>query len=109
MAHKTTNLACINNTKLKAFPVLLPPLQDQREVVGILDAIDRKIDVHRKKRTTLDELFKALLHKLMTRRSGSPISTCRRWRPEAPEPVCRRRRGVCMPTRSHASDLASGL
>ena len=66
VAHKTTNLACINSTKLKAFPVLLPPLQDQQEVVDILDAIDRKIDLHRKKRAVLDELFKALLHKLMT-------------------------------------------
>ena len=31
-----------------------------------LDAIDRKIDLHRRKRTVLDELFKAMLHKLMT-------------------------------------------
>jgi len=29
-------------------------------------AIDRKIDLHRKKRAVLEELFKALLHKLMT-------------------------------------------
>jgi len=32
----------------------------------ILDAIDRKIELHRKKRAVLKELFKALLHKLMT-------------------------------------------
>ena len=32
----------------------------------ILDAIDRKIELHRKKRAVLEELFKALLHKLMT-------------------------------------------
>ena len=31
-----------------------------------LDAIDRKIDLHRRKRAVLEELFKALLHKLMT-------------------------------------------
>ena len=66
VAHKTTNLACINSTKLKAFPVLLPTLPEQREIVAILDAIDRKIELHRKKRAVLDELFKALLHKLMT-------------------------------------------
>jgi type I restriction enzyme S subunit len=66
VAHKTTNLACINSTKLKAFPVLLPPLGDQREVVGILDAIDQTINLHRTKRAVLDDLFKALLHKLMT-------------------------------------------
>ena len=67
VAHKTTNLACINSTKLKAFPVPVPPtLDEQREIVAILDAIDRKIDLHRRKRALLDELFKALLHKLMT-------------------------------------------
>jgi type I restriction enzyme S subunit len=67
VAHKTTNLACINSTKLKAFPVLIPPtLGEQREIIAILDAIDRKIDLHKRKRAVLDDLFKALLHKLMT-------------------------------------------
>ena len=66
VAHKTTNLACINTTKLKAFPVLIPTLGEQREIVAILDAIDRKIDLHRRKRAVLNDLFKALLHKLMT-------------------------------------------
>lgn len=67
VAHKTTNLACINSTKLKAFPVLVPPgIDEQREIVAILDAIDRNIHLHRRKRAVLDDLFKALLHKLMT-------------------------------------------
>jgi type I restriction enzyme S subunit len=67
VAHKTTNLACINSTKLKAFPVPVPPtLDEQREIVAILDAIDRKIDLHQRKRAVLDAIFKALLHKLMT-------------------------------------------
>ncbi|MCY4438143.1 MAG: restriction endonuclease subunit S [Chloroflexi bacterium] len=43
-----------------------PKLDEQREVVAILDAIDHKIDLHRRKRAMLEELFKALLHKLMT-------------------------------------------
>lgn len=46
--------------------VPVPSLEEQRQIVAILDAIDRKIDLHRKKRTVLDDLFKALLHKLMT-------------------------------------------
>ena len=67
VAHKTTNLACINSTKLKAFPVLVPPtLDEQREVASILDTIDRKIELHKRKRAVLDELFKSLLNKLMT-------------------------------------------
>lgn len=39
---------------------------DQNEIVAILDAIDRKIALHKKKRAVLDDLFKSLLHKLMT-------------------------------------------
>ena len=33
---------------------------------GILEAIDNKAELHRRKRTMLEELFKALPHKLMT-------------------------------------------
>jgi type I restriction enzyme S subunit len=67
VAHKTTNLASINSTKLKAFPVLVPPtLNEQSEIVAILDAIDRDIDLHKRKRALLDELFKSLLNKLIT-------------------------------------------
>ncbi len=40
--------------------------EEQREIADILDAIDRKIDLHRRKRVLLEELFKSLLHKLMT-------------------------------------------
>ncbi len=40
--------------------------EEQQEIAAILDAIDRKIDLHRRKRAVLDDLFKALLHKLMT-------------------------------------------
>ena len=43
-----------------------PDPSEQREIVTILDTIDRKIDLHQRKRAVLDDLFKALLHKLMT-------------------------------------------
>lgn len=66
VAHKTTNLACINSTKLKAFPALLPKLDEQREIVEILDAIDQKINLHKRKRAVLEDIFKSILHKLMT-------------------------------------------
>ena len=56
----------INIQFLKPWPVVVPPQQEQREVVAILDAIDRKIHLHRRKRAVLEELFKSLLHKLMT-------------------------------------------
>lgn len=44
----------------------VPDLEEQRGIVTILDAIDQKISLHGKKRGVLDDLFKALLHKLMT-------------------------------------------
>lgn len=59
--------AALTGGILKNIPVPLPPsLDEQREIVAILDAIDRKIDLHKRKRAVLDALFKALLHKLMT-------------------------------------------
>ncbi|WP_080485663.1 MULTISPECIES: restriction endonuclease subunit S [Burkholderia cepacia complex] len=51
---------------LRSLPLPLPEIDEQREIVVVLDTIDRKINLHRKKRAVLEELFKSLLHKLMT-------------------------------------------
>ena len=63
------NVSSINsvyNASLSAtIPVWFPDDDHQIEIVAILDAIDRKIDLHRRKHAVLEELFKALLHKLM--------------------------------------------
>ena len=56
----------LNNVVLRQIPVFLPPIGQQNRIVAILGGIDRKIDLHRRKRAVLDELFKTLLHKLMT-------------------------------------------
>src|SRR5690606_17620635 len=57
----------LNTGTIDSLPLPLPrTLEEQREIVTVLDALDRKIDLHRKKRAVLEELFKALLHKLMT-------------------------------------------
>ena len=56
----------INIQFLTPWPIVVPPDGEQREIVAILDAIDRKIDLHRRKRAVLEDLFKTLLHKLMT-------------------------------------------
>lgn len=65
VAHKTTNLACINSTKLKAFPVLVPEPAEQRGIVEILTAIDKKAEIHRRRARLIEELFKSLLRKLI--------------------------------------------
>lgn len=56
----------VTDRQVKAQPIPLPPPDEQREIVAILEAIDRKIALHRDKRRVLEDLFKALLHKLMT-------------------------------------------
>ena len=56
----------VTDRMVKEQLVPLPILEEQREIVAILDAIDSKTDLHRRKRAVLEELFKALLHKLMT-------------------------------------------
>lgn len=51
---------------LSSLAIPLPDMEEQQEIVDILDVIDRKIDLHRRKKALLEELFKSLLHKLMT-------------------------------------------
>lgn len=56
----------VTDRMVKEQIVPAPSVDEQREIVSILDAIDRKIDLHRRKRAVLDDLFKALLNELMT-------------------------------------------
>ena len=66
LASRAVGQANINATKLRMVLLPLPAIDEQQNVVTILHAIDRKIDLHRRKRAVLEELFKALLHGLMT-------------------------------------------
>jgi type I restriction enzyme S subunit len=56
----------INKSKLEGFVIPLPPLLEQQEIARILSAVDRKIEAEEKKKTTLQTLFKTMLHLLMT-------------------------------------------
>jgi len=66
VAHKTTNLACINTTKLKAFPVLIPPLHEQKAISQILATVQRAIAAQERIIQSTTELKKALMQKLFT-------------------------------------------
>ena len=44
----------------------LPPLDEQREIARILQAVDAKIAAEQARRAALEELFKSLLHELMS-------------------------------------------
>ncbi|OBB07636.1 hypothetical protein A5668_13700 [Mycolicibacterium fortuitum] len=67
LASRAVGQANINATKLRTVAFPLPPsLNEQAEIIGVLDALDRKIDLHRRKREVFDQLFNSLLHKLIT-------------------------------------------
>jgi len=56
----------INKTKLLNFKIPLPPLPIQQKIAAILSTIDAKIEAEENKKKALEELFKALLHNLIT-------------------------------------------
>lgn len=57
----------LNLDIVRKIDVPVPSTTDeQQEIVDVLDSLDRKVDLHRRKRAVLDQLFKSLLHKLMT-------------------------------------------
>jgi len=63
-AHGTMTL---NLNDVETFKVACPSDPDEaKDIVTILHTIDRKIDLHQKKREVLEDLFQSLLHKLMT-------------------------------------------
>ncbi len=68
VAHKTTNLACINASKLKAFPLLLAGLEEQRAIATALLNIDKSVDAATRNLTAFRGLFSSMLHLLTTGR-----------------------------------------
>ena len=64
-AGNRTTIPNLSRARLAELLTPVPALDEQHEIVAILDAIDRKLALHKRKRVVLDDLFKALLHKLM--------------------------------------------
>jgi type I restriction enzyme, S subunit len=57
----------LNKKNLEPLLVPLPPtIEEQQQITAILDKLDGKAELHRRKRLVLDELFQNLLHKLMS-------------------------------------------
>lgn len=57
----------INTGTIDSFPVPVPPsLEEQRQIVTIIDGIDGKIEICRRKAAALEEFFKTLLHDLLS-------------------------------------------
>ena len=51
---------------LKTYPVPVPTLDQQHEIVAVFAALDRKEKVHQRKHAALTALFRTLLHQLMS-------------------------------------------
>jgi type I restriction enzyme S subunit len=64
-SNKTT-IPNLSQGRLAVFPIPLPPLAEQREIARILQAVDAKIVAEQARRAALEELFKTLLHQLIT-------------------------------------------
>jgi type I restriction enzyme S subunit len=56
----------LNQTIIRSFPIHLPPLDEQREIARMLQAVDAKIAAEQARREALEELFKTLLQELMS-------------------------------------------
>ncbi|MCB5359278.1 MULTISPECIES: restriction endonuclease subunit S [Vibrio] len=65
-AKRSTNLASINSTQLKEFPVLLPPLPEQRKIAKILSTWDKAIATTEKLIVASKQQKKALMQQLLT-------------------------------------------
>jgi type I restriction enzyme S subunit len=56
----------INQQILKSVLVPLPPPPEQHRIASILSTVDKKIEAEENKKKAIDELFKSLLHNLMS-------------------------------------------
>lgn len=67
--HVPANVTTIPNlsaSRLKLFPIPLPSLEEQKQIAHILSTVDKKIEVEQNRKQILKELFKTMLHKLMS-------------------------------------------
>ena len=65
-AKQTTNLASLNSSQLKQFPVLLPTLEEQADICEALNSIDMKVRNIEQKLSSTTEIKKALMQDLLT-------------------------------------------
>jgi type I restriction enzyme, S subunit len=74
VAHRTTHLASINSTKLKAFPALIPTLEEQNRIISALAGLDTKLHTETERKFVLETMFTTLLHHLMTGKHRVPVT-----------------------------------
>jgi type I restriction enzyme S subunit len=75
LAKRTTNLASINKTQLKSFPVILPSLKEQETIVDLLSGVDRLIQSKEAVSRNLEKLKRGLMQDLLTGRVRVKVSS----------------------------------
>ena len=66
IATRAVSQSNISATRLKGFAVPLPRIEEQAEIVTQAEALEAKLMTHRRKHESLQDLFRTLLHELMT-------------------------------------------
>lgn len=66
LASRGVSQSNINATKLRGFAIPSPSSLVQQKIASILSAVDEKIEKEENDKKALEELFKTLLHELMT-------------------------------------------
>ncbi|MEN3014345.1 MAG: restriction endonuclease subunit S, partial [Endomicrobiia bacterium] len=61
----TTKRRRLKVDTIMKFLLPLPPLQEQKEIAEILQTVDKKIEIEKKKKELYEELFKTMLNKIM--------------------------------------------
>ncbi|HPP30165.1 MAG TPA: restriction endonuclease subunit S [bacterium] len=66
LASRGASQVNISATRLSTFPLPLPSLPEQKEIAEILNVVDEKIDIEKRKKTLYEEVFKSLLNKIIS-------------------------------------------
>lgn len=88
---QSTNLASINSSQLKAFPVILPPLSEQKAIADLLSVWDEAIEKTEKLIRVKEEHFNWLMRQLISEPRNS--SNSKQWKRVKLEDVCKIQKG----------------
>jgi type I restriction enzyme S subunit len=72
---QSTNLASINSTQLKAYPIALPPIEEQAAIVERLSAASQRVDALGNESKKLQNQKRGLMQDLLTGRVSVPMTS----------------------------------